>query len=327
MRRPKIRGVLNALAVGIVIVVMSLAFRYQSAPKDSASLEAAGALTLQENRPSTFLESDSDNDGLKDWEETLWKTDPENSDTDGDGTLDGEEISLGRDPKIPGPDDIFSAEEVGDIFVPTGEPKDPSELNYTEKFSRAFITTYLDTKTSGVSFSGQAELLSNLAIPQLPRVLLHSASELTIDGNTDNASVHDYGNAVGRVLLSNGPGVENELILMFNILRENDQQSVKDLLKITTSYRANAQDLLSVTVPQDAASKHIDLINAFLVIARNIESMAQLYDDPLMSLAGFDEYFNSADALIGALNALGSYLENSTTFTPQEGGYIFTSNL
>jgi len=53
----------------------------------------------------TEAQLDSDNDGLKDWEEKLWGTDPNNPDTDGDGVKDGEELKQGRDPLKPGPDD------------------------------------------------------------------------------------------------------------------------------------------------------------------------------------------------------------------------------
>ena len=42
------------------------------------------------------LDVDTDGDGLKDWEELLWKTDSNKIDTDGDGTNDNEEISLNK---------------------------------------------------------------------------------------------------------------------------------------------------------------------------------------------------------------------------------------
>ena len=48
---------------------------------------------------------DTDNDGLKDWEERLWKTSINNPDTDGDGTNDGAEVVLERSPLVAGPDD------------------------------------------------------------------------------------------------------------------------------------------------------------------------------------------------------------------------------
>ena len=44
---------------------------------------------------------DSDNDGLKDWEEALWKTDPNKKDTDGDGFSDKNEVDGGFDPADP----------------------------------------------------------------------------------------------------------------------------------------------------------------------------------------------------------------------------------
>lgn len=48
---------------------------------------------------------DSDADGLRDWEEPLYNTDPQNPDTDNDNYKDGEEISSGYDPTIPAPND------------------------------------------------------------------------------------------------------------------------------------------------------------------------------------------------------------------------------
>lgn len=50
-----------------------------------------------------IVKSDRDNDGLKDWEESIFKTDPDKPDTDGDGTIDGEEITQNRDPLVAGP--------------------------------------------------------------------------------------------------------------------------------------------------------------------------------------------------------------------------------
>lgn len=53
-------------------------------------------------------DKDSDNDGLKDWEEELYKTSPYDPDTDGDGYLDGEEINSGHNPLVKAPgDDVF----------------------------------------------------------------------------------------------------------------------------------------------------------------------------------------------------------------------------
>src|SRR3989344_8258983 len=74
--------------------------------------------TVKYSNPSAELETgtleniiaitgdiDTDSDGLKDWEEALFKSDPNNKDTDGDGTEDDEEVKLGRNPTLAGPND------------------------------------------------------------------------------------------------------------------------------------------------------------------------------------------------------------------------------
>lgn len=43
-------------------------------------------------------EKDSDGDGLYDWQEVLYRTDPEDKDSDGDGVSDGDEVKRGMDP-------------------------------------------------------------------------------------------------------------------------------------------------------------------------------------------------------------------------------------
>ena len=69
-------------------------------------------------------EQDSDNDGLPDLIENIYRADPNNPDTDGDGIPDGEEIDAQRDPTLPGPNDSFSQQAI--------ENADPN--SYTSRY-------------------------------------------------------------------------------------------------------------------------------------------------------------------------------------------------
>lgn len=53
---------------------------------------------------------DLDKDGLANWQEEIYGTDPNNPDTDGDSYLDGEEIISGYDPLVPAPNDALSGQ-------------------------------------------------------------------------------------------------------------------------------------------------------------------------------------------------------------------------
>ena len=95
-------------------------------------------------------ELDSDNDGLKDWEETLWKTDPNNKDTDADGTTDGDEIATNRDPLTPGPNDKSGKEvKIQPVAGKTDYMKEFGVNTETEALGRKIYIDYLTLKKEG----------------------------------------------------------------------------------------------------------------------------------------------------------------------------------
>ena len=67
----------------------------------------------KDNSPSSkSVFVDSDQDGLSDQEEAIYKTDPHNPDTDGDGYSDGTEVKSGYDPLKPAPNDKLAPSDV-----------------------------------------------------------------------------------------------------------------------------------------------------------------------------------------------------------------------
>ncbi len=97
------------VAVGIALIVIGVGYMLmgrQGKPaveypsKSTRGLETSGSTLLASEQSK-----DADGDGLADWEEALWKTDPQNPDTDGDGTKDGDEPKENRNPTVKGPDD------------------------------------------------------------------------------------------------------------------------------------------------------------------------------------------------------------------------------
>jgi len=100
--------------------------------------------------PNNDLTIDTDGDGLSDFAEKIYRTDPHNPDTDGDGYLDGLEIKNGYDPLNSTP----SVKIVYEEPVNTGEEKsDIYQVNFVENTVVKDPTT--GTKKKGLLFQGR----------------------------------------------------------------------------------------------------------------------------------------------------------------------------
>ncbi len=98
----KIKAFLAFLALGAVFSVFAL---FMSVNGKSPTLKNLTGAAL------SAVDSDLDNDGLNNKDESYWNTDFQNPDTDGDKFLDGEEVASGHDPLLPGPNDLLPSED------------------------------------------------------------------------------------------------------------------------------------------------------------------------------------------------------------------------
>lgn len=129
---PLITGLVAViLAIGLILFVGSYSKR---GAFSKINIWGAKETTIESQN------KDTDNDGLKDWEEELYKTDPYNPDTDNDGYLDGEEVNSGHNPIVKAPGD-------GSMLypLPLGE-----KYNITQKLFQdatpSLINSYLSYK-------------------------------------------------------------------------------------------------------------------------------------------------------------------------------------
>lgn len=93
--RSWVRFSLACFGVLVLIIAVGLYFQYREIKSVGNRLSTAAGIA------NPLLE-DPDHDGLKNWEEALYHTDPNNPDTDGDGVSDGDEVKMGCDPLVKG---------------------------------------------------------------------------------------------------------------------------------------------------------------------------------------------------------------------------------
>jgi len=273
----------------------------------------------------SIANKDSDNDGLKDWEEVLWQTAPSNPDTDGDGTPDGAEIATNRDPLKKGPDDQLN------LASASTTPRAARPLTASDQFSRDLFTRYVTIKQSGSGNPADYDNYSDLVQSYLDKetttmsAKIYGAADFKVLANETPADVHRYGNAVGALFVADqDPGLENELIILQRATENNNPAELAKLDGNIAAYKKILAGLLAAPVPKIFLPDHLALANAVSVVIAGIESMKLTFSDPLKTVASLQNYPDAAGNILPLLRSIGGGLEASgVTFAQDNAGFRF----
>lgn len=305
------------LALFIIAGALVVAQNTDSIVVKNDGLERSAAAIKQ-----NLIQSDTDGDGLQDWEETLWGTDPRLADTDADGAIDGEEVRDGRNPLVPGPDD--SLEE-----YPTGTTAgtETADATATDQVAQQFIGQYLTLKQQGVEMTEvqQEALVDSLlesaqTFPSLSRTAF-SASDIFV-GDVD---AYTYGNELASILNRHTPErVEHELTILTRALEYGDDLELEKLVPIVEGYEGIIRDATTLSVPEGVRDIHVDFLNAALGVKEIISAMRAAFSDPIFALNEVSKYEEEVNRLSEAMDDLKLYfIESGTRFGPTDEGRIF----
>lgn len=268
-------------------------------------------------------QADTDSDGLHDWEETLWGTDPKNPDTDGDGALDGEEVVANRNPRIAGPDDALGVEaELAAEYNAT---------NTTDRVARDFFGQYVALKQQGVPLTKetQTQLVASVtdAIPNVANEDAYAIADLTLISDDSGKSVQQYGNTIGDILARHTPkSSAHELDIFAQALQAEDESLLLGLDPIIEGYAGVIEEMAVMPVPVSGAKAHVSFLNELVRMHMVISKMRSVYDDPMQTLAVMGEYETYLATFSQSLKTVGLYIESKgVSFTREDPGYFFTT--
>ena len=293
-------------------------------------------LAWQKTKPKTDtvalvqneIEKDTDEDGLKDWEEKLWKTDPAKADTDGDGTPDGEEVRDGRDPALAGPSDTLDKQDaIKRILENSGD----TSSNSTDAFAREFFSQYLDSsgKIGGALGTADKEkLIVNLTAGEGAKPLVYkhwSFSDLQVLPDGSQEAIRAYGNSLGQIISQDSvTDFDNELGTLTDALQKQDSAILEKLNPIISHYNKIITSSATVPVPPSARTLHVNFLNSLQELSESIFAMKSVFTDPLLALKSLQNYAEAKDALTKSLTDLGSYFEkNGIVWQKAEYGTLF----
>lgn len=299
--------------LGFFVIILGLLvlgwFWYFSPSLNKGVVYENGALTAGSVNKIT---ADTDGDGLQDWEEALWKTDPKNPDSDGDGILDGEELK---------PEVLESGLAAKEALIP----------NFTEAFSNAFARSLGPRILSGEGLGeigpSDIEALKDYLPPAealLSDVVAVETSEITISEKNDIAVVKKYFGDVAAVYKKNILSLEkDDLVLFSEALQENNLEKLAEIEKVIRALEQSIAEIKKIPVPRGWEEFAIAEINYLSRIKRVAEILRRSEQDPLAALSVLKLRLGLAEELIDFHQKTSRILnQQGIVFDSNEGAYL-----
>jgi hypothetical protein len=304
---------LVALALAIMAILIALAFNYSR----SRTINNKDNLVAETNATSSIVASlnsiDSDKDGLPDWQEVLYGTDPKSADTDKDGTPDGEEIKSNRDPlkantavKGQEPNDKISPELIANEQKVTEEYQ---KLNPIEKMARNLISNIIANQpASGQIDQTTMDSLVQKSIEDLPKKQFVSITKMSdlnltsIDPKIMHANLLVYAKSyyVQTEIFRKIMGLDLEIV---NDDISNDKAIDKEKIAFITSRYQNIIDNLVKmplpAIPESAGAKyHLAIINGLEKLIQIDNDIIKSYGDTSVLFSDLAEYNKTLNDLV-----------------------------
>jgi len=295
----------SALLIAIALILITLILNYVRPGKinyDNNNLAVA-------NSTSSPSEIDSDHDGLPDWEEALYGTDPHNPDTDGDGTPDGEEIKEGRDPLKA--NTAPKGQEPNDKIDPKIIAQDQAisnadqNLNATEKMARDLLSNIIASQpVNGQMDQNTVDGLIQQSLQDIPQKQFlgtTTVSDLNLIPATDNQTLLKnliaYRNNYYIQTEAFQKIIGQDLAIISNSMSNKTDLDKKQLQSIISIYERIAQNLIQMPLPavpeSSGVTYHLKVIN-------DLKELASIDNDIMISSGNGD--FASIYADLGVYN-------------------------
>lgn len=280
--------VIGACIVGLALVAgaYTLSNFGASRVKNQQTASVAAATTPR----VAIAVTDSDNNGIEDWRDEFVTNEP-----------------------------IVLTQE-----VEAYEPPD----TLTGQMGVNFIESYLRSKTQGPFGRTQDELISDTVdvLAQETAHDLYDIPDITILNNWTNQDIVNYANTLALVITNNNQTqiTEGELYILSDIVTNGNNERLDELKALSEAYMNMRDASLNVPVPSNLVKQHLDLINTYHAIHKDIEAMTLSVDDPAFALMRLKRYEDDASGLGFALeNMYQALVPYASLLQPSDPALLF----
>ena len=246
-----------------------------------------------------YASKDNDSDGLPDWQEALYGTDPNNARSVNPSLSDADAVAQGLvQPKFA----TATTTAIDGNSIP-GIDAGPTTL--TDQFSRQLFGQYL--KNRGATQPTPAEIATfvqqgaaQLKKSQVRQVAFNQG-QVRVSGTGPDALLV-YAADGEKVLSATKIDVSKTGLEFFSdVVNKNDVSALKKLRGYGTGYAEIARSLMKITVPKERAASHLALANSLMHMSSSVLDWAEINNDPLRAMLGLAQYQDDSVVLGRAL--------------------------
>lgn len=287
------RLILSAL-LGITIIVVAYGSTLPATTKNARATNSDDLL-------KTLASKDSDGDGLLDWQESLYGTDPQNPYSVQEGLLDSDALAQG----------LISPTASEAAATPITE-EDASDGVAPGSLTAQFTQTFFSNLGGDIQKGLLSEESKDAAIDDLVEIIKTNSSQLLQSRYTistisvqPGVSIDEYVDSVEYVLFRPDEKGEDNILSLVTAAVENDSlEARKRLGDLVSFYASVAKDLSQIPTPSNLADAHLKLVQSIDIATMAISSVSNMNADPLIALASISAFNSGPKMTVEALNEI-----------------------
>lgn len=298
-----------------LLAVILISTAYISSGPTIFSTKTVGAESTHDLLVS-YASKDTDSDGLPDWQESLYGTDPGNAHSVNASVTDSEAVAQGLvQPKFKTA--TSSAPSASSIPGPDSGP-----TTLTDQFGKDLFGQYLLSVGKGQPSSaevaafveqGVAVLKQNHATPDT-----FNQGQVKVFGTGPDALL-SYAATVEKIITRVDAGKsKDELSYFSDAVYKNDAKALSMVKKYSSDYATAGRALMGVAVPKELATAHLKLANGLMQVSESLGDMSVIQTDPLRAMLGMATYKDTSTEGRDALKDM-SQVFKSENVQPEAG--------
>lgn len=291
-----------------------------------AEFPSVAQASMESSLLQAVATKDTDSDGLPDWEEALYGTNPKVADSAHLGMTDGEAVSRG----------LIVPVAITDIPPSSsGSPETAvGEDTLTAAFAKTFFTFYVAAKNAkGGGDLSEAEMndvatksLESLSSAVAAAPDFKSAKDMEVSGSGPEALKTFAVNAEAVLLKNTNNATTSELYYLKRVAENGDLAAIPYISAIANTYRTSAVGLSVLPVPPELIKEHVALINAMMRLSQVVSDFARVENDPLTTMLALKQYPQAVLDMGNALIQIGNvYKAAGISLSPATPGASFVN--